>query len=378
MENLDEVERPRVTTNQRAITATYMRGGTSKGVFFHSRDLPPAGTERDELLLRIMGSPDPLQIDGMGGTYSSTSKVVVVDEVRNNEVTYWFGQVSVDEAYIDWHGNCGNLTTAVGPFAVEEGLVPAHEPVTTFTLHNGNTDTKIETSVPVKNGTFKVEGDHAVDGVPGTGAPITTQYVDPAGTTTGALLPTSRPVTDVHLSSGQLLQVSVVDAASVFAFIRASDLNLQLSQSDTAALNADDKLLELIEYIRSQLAVTLGRVNDPALAATESATVPRIMLFEPGTDETLIRARAVMMGKFHRALPMTGALCLAAAAHTPGTLVAESLSEPAPAEVTIEHPKGQVAVEVETQANYARTAIRRLGVTRTARRIMDGKVYVPA
>src|SRR5699024_3539266 len=163
---------------------------------------------------------------------------------------------------------------------------------------------------------------------------------------TGALLPTSRPVTDVHLSSGQLLQVSVVAAASVIAFIRASDLHLQLSDSDTAALNADEQLLEIIEYIRSQLAVTLGRGNDPALASTESATVPRIILFEPGTNDTLIRARAVMMGKFHRALPMTGALCLAAAAHTPGTLVAESLAEPAAAEVTIGHPKGQVAVEV--------------------------------
>src|SRR5699024_5770357 len=161
VENLHAVERPRVTTNQRAIPATYMRGGTSKGVFFHSRDLPPAGPERDELLLRIMGAPDPLQIDGMGGTYSSTRTVMVIDEVRNTEVTYWFGQVSIDEAYIDWDGNCGNLTAAVGPFAVEEGLIPAHEPVTTFTLHNGNTDTKIETSVPVKNETFQVEGKHA-------------------------------------------------------------------------------------------------------------------------------------------------------------------------------------------------------------------------
>src|SRR5699024_1379965 len=162
VENLHAVERPRVTTNQRAIPATYMRGGTSKGVFFHSRDLPPAGPERDELLLRIMGSPDPLQIDGMGGTYSSTSKVVVIDERTNYEVPDWFGQLSIDEAYLHSDGNCGNLTAAVGPFAVEEGLIPAHEPVTTFTLHNGNTDTKIETSVPVKNGTFQVEGKHVV------------------------------------------------------------------------------------------------------------------------------------------------------------------------------------------------------------------------
>lgn len=366
-----------MTINQRAITATYMRGGTSKGVFFHSRDLPAAGPERDEVLLRIMGSPDPLQIDGMGGTYSSTSKVVVVDEVRNNEVTYWFGQVSIDQAYIDWHGNCGNLTTAVGPFAVEEGLVPAHEPVTTFTLHNGNTDTKIQAAVPVKNGSFRVDGDHVVDGVPGTGSPVTTRYLDPAGTTTGSLLATARPVTDVYLPSGQAVQVSVVDAASVFAFIRAEDLGVDLGHSDTPTLNADHELLDLIEHIRSQLAVKLGRVEAPALAATESATVPRIMLFSPGGGDTLVNARAVMMGQFHRALPMTGALCLAAATHTPGTLVAESLAEPAGPEVAIGHPKGQTVVEVDAERRENSVKIRSLGVTRTARRIMDGQVYIP-
>lgn len=366
-----------MTINQRAITAAYMRGGTSKGVFFHSRDLPPAGPERDELLLRIMGSPDPLQIDGMGGTYSSTSKVVVVDDVRNNEVTYWFGQVSIDQAYIDWNGNCGNLTTAVGPFAVEEGLVPAHEPVTTFTLHNGNTGTKIQTSVPIKSGSFQSEGKHVVDGVPGTGSPVVTRYLDPAGTTTGSLLATGRPMTDVYLPSRQLLQVSVIDAASVFAFIRADDLGVDLS-ADTQTLNADHELLDLIEHIRSHLAVKLGRVDKATQAATESATVPRIILFEPGTGDTLVNARAVMMGKFHRALPMTGALCLAAATHTPDTLVARSLPEQAPSEVVIGHPKGQAVVEVEAEHREHSVAIRSLGVTRTARRIMDGNVYVPA
>src|SRR5699024_3180799 len=179
-----------------------MRGGTSKGVFFHSRDLPPAGPERDELLLRIMGSPDPLQIDGMGGTYSSTSKVVVVDEPNDGELTYWFGQVAINAPHIDWNGNCGNLTTAVGPFALEEGLVQGHDPVTRVTLHNENTGTKIEAEVPTSNGTFRVDGKHVVDGLPGAGSPVVTRYLDPAGKTTGSLLPTGDATTQVTLASG--------------------------------------------------------------------------------------------------------------------------------------------------------------------------------
>ena len=365
-----------MSTNQRAITATYMRGGTSKGVFFHARDLPPAGPERDELLLRIMGSPDPLQIDGMGGTYSSTSKVVVVDEPHDGELTYWFGQVAINAPHIDWNGNCGNLTTAVGPFALEEGLVQGHDPVTRVTLHNANTGTKIEAEVPTSNGTFRVDGKHVVDGVPGAGSPVVTRYLDPAGKTTGSLLPTGDATTQVTLASGEQLWVSVVDAASVFAFIRAEDLGVDMSQTDVSVLNADAELLERIEEIRSRLAVQLGRVNDPTDAATESATVPRIIVFGPG-DNVMVHARAVMMGVFHRALPMTGALCLAAAAHTPGTLVADGLTEPTAREVIIGHPRGQAAVEVDAKTDDYKTRIESLGVTRTARRIMDGNVYVP-
>ena len=364
-----------MTTNQRAINAAYMRGGTSKGVFFHACDLPPAGPERDAVLLRVMGSPDPMQIDGMGGTYSSTSKVVVVDAPQDGVVTYWFGQVDIAQPHIDWHGNCGNLTTAVGPFAIEEGLVPAQEPVTTLTLRNGNTDTLIEAEIPVANGTFQIAGDHVVDGVPGIGAGVVTRFVDPAGKTTGSLLPLDA-VTDVELPDGQSVWVSVVDASSVFAFIRAQDLGIDMSAADPVTLSADTALLQRIEHIRSALAVRLGRVEEPADAATQSATVPRIIVFAPGDDETHVNARAVMMGAFHRALPMTGALCLAAAAHTPGTLVSASLAETAPSNVVIGHPRGHAVVEVLAEHNDAGVTIRSLGVTRTARRIMDGRVYV--
>lgn len=361
--------------NQRGIPAVYMRGGTSKGLFFHARDLPPAGSQRDAVLLRAMGSPDPLQIDGMGGTYSSTSKVIVVDPVQDGVITYWFGQVDIHHPSIDWHGNCGNLTTAVGPFAVEEGLVKISEPMTSVSLHNGNTGTMIQAEVPVEHDTFQVAGDHVVAGVPGTGSAVTTRYLDPAGKTVGSLLPLGA-VCEVQLPDGTSLLVSVVDAASVFAFIAASDLGVDLVGSEVPELNADTALLERIETIRSSLAVQLGRVQDPADAAVESATVPRIMVVAPGREGTDVVARAVMMGVFHRALPMTGALCLAAAAHTPGTIVANLLTEPAPRSVVIAHPKGTAEVEVVTQQAGSQTVIESLGVTRTARRIMDGTVYV--
>lgn len=364
-----------MTTNQRPINAVYLRGGTSKGVFFHARDLPAAGPERDAVLLRVMGSPDPLQIDGMGGTYSSTSKVVVVDEPHDGVVTYWFGQVDITTPHIDWHGNCGNLTTAVGPFAIEEGLVPAREPVTTVPLFNGNTGTRIQAEVPVADGTFQVTGEHVVDGVPGTGSAVVTRYLEPAGTTTGQLLPLST-ITDVAMPDGALIPVSVVDAASVYAFVRVSDLGLDLSDAEPAALNTDSALLLRIEHLRSALAVQLGRVRKPADAATRSATVPRIMVVAPGDDTTHVVARAVMMGTFHRALPMTGALCLAAAAHTPGTVVSETLDAAAPSKIVIGHPRGTASVVVDMAHDQGTPTIRSLGVTRTARRIMDGRVYV--
>lgn len=357
--------------NQRAIRAVYMRGGTSKGVFFHAADLPPAGPARDAVLLRVMGSPDPLQIDGMGGTYSSTSKVVVVDEPRNGVIPYSFGQVAIDAPYIDWHGNCGNLTTAVGPFAIEEGLVPAQEgPVTTVRLLNNNTNTTVVAEVPVAAGTFQVTGDHVVDGVPGTGSPVVTKYLDPAGKTTGSILPLG-PVTEVALADGQHVVASVVDAASVYAFVRAADLGVNIARSTPAELNADVELLEKIEQLRGALAVTLGRVSNVADAATQSATVPRVILFAPGANDVEVYAYAVMMGVFHRALPMTGALCTAAAAHLPGTILGSALQ--ATENVTIGHPKGKAVVAVETGAEGE---IEVLGVTRTARRIFDGQVYI--
>lgn len=363
-------------SNQRSIRATYMRGGTSKGVFLHARDLPPAGPDRDAVLLRIMGSPDPLQIDGMGGTYSSTSKVIVVGAPRDGVLPYWFGQVEIDEPQIDWHGNCGNLTTAVGPFTIEEGLMPADEPITNIKLLNANTDTVIQAAVPIADGTFRVYGDHTVDGVPGTGSPVTTTYLDPAGKTTGNVLPLGA-VTEVDLPDGTSVRACVVDASSVYAFIHAAELGVDLHAIDVATLNGNEELLKRIEHIRSRLAGMLGRVNNPADAAESSATIPRVMLISPGDDAVHVHVRAVMMGAFHRALPMTGALCTAAAAHLPDTLVSQCLDDAGScSEVVIGHPKGQAVVHVATEGLGAQRKIRSLSVTRTARRIMDGYVYV--
>ena len=369
-------------THQRPTRAVYMRGGTSKGVFFHARDLPAAGAERDSLLLRLMGSPDPLQIDGMGGTYSSTSKVVVVDEPDDDGViTYWFGQVAIEEARVDWRGNCGNLTTAVGPFCVDEGLAQPVEPVTEVRLLNGNTGTDVRAEVPVRERRAVVEGEHVVDGVPGTGAPVVTRYLHPGGRTTGALLPTGASIHDVGLPSGSAVSVSVVDAAAVFVFVRASDLGVDVDAQSVAERNADPELLNLVEHIRAQVAMDLGLVDDPSDAAALSPTVPRIALIGPGRNGDDVSALAVSMGVFHRALPMTGALCTAAAATIPGTIVAAitggGRAESTATRLMIGHPRGHATVEVESEHGVDGVVLSSLGVTRTARRIMDGNVYTP-
>src|SRR5215211_1385056 len=219
------------------LPAVLMRGGTSKGVFVHAEHLPPPGPERDAVILDLMGSPDPMQIDGLGGTYSSTSKLVAVERGDPpDDVTYWFAQVGVDAPIVDWSGNCGNLTTAVGPFAIDEGLVPAVEPVTLLRMRNGNTGVAVLAEVPVRDGRACVDGDHVVPGVPGRGAPITTRYLDPAGGVLGAILPTGS-VLDVVQSGAGSFDVSVVDVTHPYAFVGLEAVGLSAEGFDPAELN---------------------------------------------------------------------------------------------------------------------------------------------
>lgn len=356
------------------VPAVLMRGGTSKGLFLHAADVPPAGAERDALVLDLMGSPDPMQIDGLGGTYSSTSKVMIVEPARDGEVRYWFGQVGIDTPTVDWSGNCGNLTTAVAAFAVDEKLVPAIEPVTVFALRNGNTGVRIDAEVPVAQGRVVTRGDLQVPGVPRPGAPIVTRYRDPAGSVTGKLLPTGRPVDEVELD-GRPLRVTIVDITTAFVFAGAKDLGVVPGQETVAELNADAALLDRIERVRGEAARLLGRVTAAADAARESPVVPRIVLVAPPRGQSDLDVVGVSMGAVHRALPMTAALCLAGAVRIPGTVPAD-FARGATDSVRLTHPLGTVEVvgEVGTGTD-GQTHVRSVGVIRTARRLMSGLAY---
>jgi 2-methylaconitate cis-trans-isomerase PrpF len=358
------------------VPAVLMRGGTSKGLFFHARDLPPPGHQRDELILDLMGSPDPMQIDGLGGTYSSTSKVMIVEPGPNSTVRYWFAQVGVDTPTVDWSGNCGNLTTAVAAFAVDEGLVPAIAPVTRVRLLNGNTGVRIDAEVPVENGQVQTRGAQPVAGVPRPGAPIATDYLQPGGSVTGLLLPTGR-VADVIDQPGGLLTVSIVDVASVFVFAQARDLGVVPGARTVAQLNADGALLERIERVRGEAARLMGVVDRAGDAAERSPVVPRIALVAPAPDTAMaaLEVIAVSMGSVHRAVPLTAALCLAAAAHIPGTVV-QANTAPCGSTVRIGHPLGRVEVRSDVDVTAAGGAVvNSVGVVRTARRLMRGVAY---
>lgn len=360
---------PTATAPPPSIPAVYMRGGTSKGVFLHARDLPSAGPERDRVLLRLMGSPDPLQIDGMGGTYSSTSKVMVVEPGPGAAITYWFAQIGIDEPIVDWSGNCGNLTTAIGPFAIQEGLVPVRGDLTRVSLVNGNTGARIDAEVPTPGGRVATTGDFAIAGVPGTGAPVVTRYHDPAGGVLGALLPLGSPADLMATPEGEI-RVSLVDAAHPNLFVRAADVGITGHDRSVADLNADAGFLARIEAIRAAAAVASGVVPDATAATATAPAVPRVVLVGPGDADADIVVTAFSMGRVHRALPMTGALCLAAAAAISDTLVSEAAGGPR-SSLRIRHPLGVTEAVAEMEDG----TVRSLGVVRTARRLMDGRVY---
>jgi 2-methylaconitate cis-trans-isomerase PrpF len=358
-----------------------MRGGTSKGVFVRDGDLPSAGPARDSLLLRLMGSPDPMQLDGLGGSHSSTSKVVAVSpsERPNIDVEYLFAQVGTDQAQVNYQGNCGNLTTAVGPYAIDEGLVRPSGPVTPVRMLNRNTGTRIIAHVPVADGRAATSGDCVVAGVPGTGAPVITEYLDPAGAVLGALLPTGCARDTVTVPGWGPVEVSLVDVAGPVAFARAADLGLD-PLLDPAAANGDAGLLRRLEELRGTCAVLAGLAASRDTAATASPALPRLALVGDGHagrpgDFSL---RALSMGRVHHACPMTVLMCAAAAARLPGTvphaaaLAREGLPESGGA-VSVAHHKGIATAAVRLGDG---AAVDSVSITRTARRLLTGEAYL--
>lgn len=374
---------------QEKIPAVIMRGGTSKGVFLKMEDVPffSDKEKRDKIILSIFGSPDPMQIDGLGGTHSHTSKVMIVkpSSGADFDVEYTFGQVAVNKPLIDYGGNCGNLTSAVGPFAIDEGMVKAKEPFTTVNLYNTNTRKKIIAEVPVQGRKAKVEGDYAIDGVPGTGAKIITHFVDPGGTLTDSLLPTGNLVDEIDTGE-EVVKCSIVDATNPLVFVKAEDLGLSGKELPNQ-LNADKEMLARIEKIRSAAAQITGIVDNRKKATDTSPGIPKIAFVAESKNYTSslgreikkeainLTARMMSMQKMHHAYAATGAMCTAAAAKIKGTVVNE-VAKIGGEEITIGHPKGIIKIRVKIDSSSKNSPkVREVVIARTARRLMEGFAY---
>ena len=371
--------------SQIALPAVFMRGGTSKGLFFHQRDLPAERAEWDALFLAALGSPDPhgRQLDGMGGGISSLSKVVVVSPSTRPgvDVDYLFGQVAVDRALVDYRSNCGNLTVAVGPFAVDEGLVQAADGEARLTLHNCNLDQRIETRFEVAGGRAVVEGETALDGVAGRGASIRLSFLEPGGAVTGRLLPAGRARDVLDVPGEGPMEATLIDASTALVIVRAEALGLSGAELPDA-IEADPALAGRLEAIRRAGAVAMG-------LAPETESVPKVGFVAPPADAVTLSgarlaadtvdltARAISMGRAHRALPLTAALALAAAARIPGTVAADVARSGTGTSVRLGHPSGVAEVAVDCAA-ASPPHIERVTVIRTARRLMEGRVLIPA
>jgi 2-methylaconitate cis-trans-isomerase PrpF len=368
---------------QRRIPAALMRGGTSKGLFFLGGALPEDPRERDQLLLRALGGADPYrkQVDGVGAATSSTSKAVVVSRSSRPgfDVDYLFAQVGIDRPQVDWRGSCGNLAAAVGPFAIEEGLVPAAEGETRVRIWQVNTAREIVAHVPTADGLPLVEGDFRIDGVPHPGARIRLDFMDPGGGVTGRLLPGGGALGEI--------EATLVDAGNPCVLVAAADVGLRGPELPDE-VNADPELLAGLEAVRAAGAVAMGLAATPEQATAERPAVPKIaVLSEPTGYATTAGAevaaadvdlvvRMLSMGRAHHAIPVTGAVAVAVAGALPGS-VAARLRRPGDRPLRLGHPAGVTEVEAEVEAAGASWRARRVTLGRTARRLMEGWVLVP-
>lgn len=373
------------------IPAVVMRGGTSKGLFFHSKDLPETGEVRDAFILAAFGSPDPYrrQIDGLGGATSTTSKVAVIGDGSSYgvDVTYEFGQVGIDQSFIDRRGNCGNISSAVGPFAVDEGLVTPTDPVTKVRFLNTNTGKVIVAHVPTRDGAFDPRGDFVLPGIPGTGSRIQLDYLEPGGAVTGKLLPTGNPVDEISVPGLGRIQVSLVDAANPLVFVRWEDLGLT-GLEQPAQVDGDAELLKRIEAVRAHASVLAGisptaehaTAHTPSVPKLSFVGVPRDYIGTNGldfaADQMSIRAAMMSMGRLHTSYPLTGAIATTVAANIPGTLVHEVATAPG-GEFRIGHPAGTLSMKAEMRETETGWSVESVSGFRTARRLMEGRVIVP-
>ena len=378
---------------QHKVPAVFMRGGTSRAVFFTQAAMQPFdNATRDAIILTALGSPDPYgrQIDGLGGGISSLSKAAIIGPCDGPEadVTFNFAQVDVHRPFVDWSGTCGNMSAAVGPFAIDEGLVRPVEPVTRVWVLATNTGKRFIAHVPVQDGRAAVEGNAIVDGVPGTGAGIALEYLEPGGTLGGDLLPTGQPRQQIALSNGSEISVSLVDAALPMVYVRAEELGADATLL-APQLDADTALQESLEEIRCRAAVLFG-LADSAEQATETVkAVPKIALVAPPADYTSsagkaiaadsidVVARAISMRNTHRTFPGTASMCTAVAAAVEGSVVHEVARPERGARLRLGHPAGIMEIAAQVHQKDGVWQVDSVTTQRTARRIMEGAILVP-
>lgn len=380
------------------IPATYMRGGTSKGVFFNLADLPSKAQEpgpvRDALLLRVIGSPDPYgkHTDGMGGATSSTSKIVIISQSENPDydIDYLFGQVAIDKAFVDWSGNCGNLTAAVGAFAIHQGLVdPSRIPlngVATVRVWQANIRKPILVEVPIAEGQVQETGDFELDGVTFPAAEIMVTFVDPADAD-GALFPTGNRVDTLTVPEIGSFQATYITAGIPTLFLNASELGFDGTELQDD-INGNTALLNKLETIRAHGAMAMGLISSLEEAKQRQHT-PKIAFVAPPRDylassgakvaatDIDVLVRALSMGKLHHAMMGTAAVAIGAAAAIPGTLVNIAAGGVVRERITFGHPSGTLTVGASVEQQGSDWVIRQVSMSRSARILMEGWVRVP-
>jgi len=383
---------------QLKIPATYMRGGTSKGVFFRLEDLPEAaqqpGKARDELLLRVIGSPDPYQkhTDGMGGATSSTSKAVILAAPTepDHDVDYLFGQVSIDKPFVDWSGNCGNLSAAVGAFAISGGFVsPDRIPengTCTVRIWQANIRKTIIAHVPITNGEVQETGDFELDGVTFPAAEIKVEFMDPADGE-GAIFPTGNLVDDLEVPGLGSMKATMINAGIPTIFLNAEAIGFKGTELQED-INNDPGVLETFETIRAHGAVRMGLIDNIEQAASRQHTPKIAFVAEPtdyrassgkqiNADDVDLLVRALSMGKLHHAMMGTAAVAIATAAAIPGTVVNLAAGGGDRTEVVFGHPSGTLKVGAEAEITDGNWAVKKAIMSRSARVLMEGSVRVP-
>ncbi|MEZ5881367.1 MAG: PrpF domain-containing protein [Nitratireductor sp.] len=378
------------------LSCTIMRGGTSKAVFLRDADLPVDVDDREQAILAIFGSPDRRQVDGLGGADPLTSKLAIIAPAggfpdADTDVIYTFGQVGIQDANVDWHSLCGNITSAVGLYAIQDKLAEITAPLTRVCVYNTNLKRKLWVEVPVDgNGPVQV-GDYAIPGVPGTGPKIMIDFLATAGAATGNLLPTGNAVDTLDVAGVGRIEATLLDIGNAHVFVRASDVGLKGTES-AAEIDADEALRSRLEAIRAAGAVRMGMLEDAGQSVAQTPATPILVMVSPpagyasGTtgenvqaDDMDLVARAMFMQQMHKTYPGTSTVCTGVAARVPGTLPYRVTREETreAASVRIGHPAGVIETETRISIENGAVEVRRATLGRTARRLIDGQVYLP-